>query len=167
MVTATSWMPLSEPAFMPTIRPAGGSSSAQREVAFRGLRSALRAAGDEVLREHPLINALTANVPMGRLQALAHVPWVESISLDAVVQANQSASPDATLRATLGLPVQSPAGNHVGVAIIDSGIEAGPEFDNRIDGFFDFTQGGMSSRAHRRVRTWNARRGTDRWQWRP
>jgi subtilisin family serine protease len=31
----------------------------------------------------------------------------------------------------------------VGVAIIDSGLEDGPEFDGRLEGFYDFTQDGV------------------------
>ena len=41
--------------------------------------------------------------------------------------------------------MQAPAGNRVGVAVIDSGLEAGPEFGDRITGFYDFTQGGRAA----------------------
>ena len=51
----------------------------------------------------------------------------------------------STLRGTLGLPVQSPGGYGVRVAIIDSGLEEGPEFADRIDGFYDFTHDGGKS----------------------
>jgi serine protease AprX len=110
-----------------------------------GLTIALRNAGNPVLLVHPSINALTARVPVAALNGLSRLPFVESISIDAVVMAEQSASGDSTLRGTLGLPVQSPAGNRVGVAVIDSGLEAGPEFGDRIAGFYDFTQGGRAA----------------------
>ena len=44
----------------------------------------------------------------------------------------------------MGLPVQSPGGNRIGVAVIDSGVEPGPEFGDRIMAFYDFTQGGIA-----------------------
>ncbi len=33
----------------------------------------------------------------------------------------------------------------MGVAVIDSGLEAGPEFGDRIAGFYDFTRGGIAA----------------------
>src|SRR6188768_2969074 len=83
-----------------------------------GLRNALENAGSSVLLTHPIINALTARVPVAALEGLSHLPFVESISIDAVVIAEQSSSGDSTIRGTLGLPVQSPTGNRVGVAVI-------------------------------------------------
>ena len=64
-----------------------------------------------------------------------------SISTDAVVLADQTTTSPYTVRGTLGLPVQSPGGNRIGVAVIDSGVEPGPEFGDRIVAFYDFTQG--------------------------
>ena len=84
-------------------------------------------------------------MPVAALEGLSHLPFVESISIDAVVIAEQSSSGDSTLRGTLGLPVQSPTGNRVGVAVIDSGLEPGPEFGDRIAGFYDFTQDGRAA----------------------
>jgi serine protease AprX len=110
-----------------------------------GLTHALERGGHEVLRRHRIINALTARVPVEALQGLARLPFVESISMDAVVIADQTTSGDSTLRGTLALPVQAPSGNRVGVAVIDSGLEPGPEFGDRIAGFYDFTQGGRAA----------------------
>jgi len=78
-------------------------------------------------------------------EGLARLAVVESISEDAIVKAEQTSSQGSTLRGTLGLPVQSPGGYGVRVAIIDSGLEDGPEFADRIDGFYDFTNGGGKS----------------------
>ena len=61
------------------------------------------------------------------------------------MRAEQTSSEGSTLRGTLGLPVQSPTGYGVRVAIIDSGLEEGPEFADRIDGFYDFTHDGEKS----------------------
>ena len=111
----------------------------------RALTNALQGNGYPVLRRLSIINALTARVPVSALAGLTRLPFVQSISTDAVVVADQTSSGDSTLRGTLGLPVQAPAGNRVGVAVIDSGLEAGPEFGDRISGFYDFTQGGSAA----------------------
>jgi hypothetical protein len=110
-----------------------------------GLTTALEASGNPVLLVHPMINALTARVPVAALQGISHLPFVVSISIDAIVLAEATSTEDSTLRGTLGLPVQSPTGNRVGVAVIDSGLEAGPEFDDRIGGFYDFTRAAAAS----------------------
>ena len=68
-----------------------------------------------------------------------------------MVRAEQTSSEGSTLRGTLGLPVQSPGGYGVGVAIIDSGLEEGPEFADRIDGFYDFTVAVESRRSQQTV----------------
>jgi len=110
-----------------------------------GLTNALERGGHAVLRRHRIINALTARVAVAALEGLARLPFVESISIDAVVIADQTMSDDSTLRGTLALPVQAPAGNRVGVAVIDSGLEPGPEFGDRIAGFYDFMHGGTAA----------------------
>ena len=91
---------------------------------------------------------MTADVPVAALEGLSQLPFIESISTDAVVMADhtssaeETSSHDWTLRGTLGLDAQSPRGYRVGVAVIDSGLEEGPEFDDRIDAFYDFTHDG-------------------------
>src|SRR4030095_5043833 len=102
-------------------------------------------ANGEALRVFSTINALLAKVPVAALEGLSRNPFVESISSDAVVVATQTSTTDSTLRGTLGLPVQSPTGSGVGVAIIDSGIEASSEFGSRISAFYDFTKSGNSA----------------------
>src|SRR5690348_8336144 len=88
---------------------AGGADTRQVIITatsngIRGLTTALEARGDRIVRAHPLINALTARVPAAALDDLSHLPFVSSISTDAVVIANQSFSVSSTLRGTLGLP---------------------------------------------------------------
>ena len=109
------------------------------------LAEALKSNRRFVRRTHSTINALTAHVPVSELESLSRLPFVESISEDAIVSAEQTSSEASTLRGTLGLPVQSPTGYGVRVAIIDSGLEQGPEFADRIDGFYDFTHDGEKS----------------------
>ena len=69
------------------------------------------------------INALTARVPVAALEGLSRNPFVLSISMDAVVIAEQTSSGDS-LRGTLGLLSRHHTGYRVGVAVIDSGLEA-------------------------------------------
>ena len=112
------------------------------------LTKALGSKRHPVRRLHQTINAMTADVPVAALEGLSQLPFIESISTDAVVTADQTSSDDQTLshdwtlRGTLGLDAQSPRGYRVGVAVIDSGLEVGPEFDDRIDAFYDFTRDG-------------------------
>jgi serine protease AprX len=118
--------------------------------------AALHGRGYAVKRVHPLINGLEANIPVAALAGLSRLPFVASISLDAVVTAEQTAASTYTapstytLRATLGLPgptgtgSSTQLGSHIGIAIIDSGVAAVPDFGDRIRGFYDFTQGGRA-----------------------
>ena len=75
---------------------------------------------------------------------------VESISLDAEIRASQALPVPGTLesaaaiRGTLGLTTEW-TGAGVGVALIDSGIEPSADFGGRIQGFYDFTQGGVAT----------------------
>jgi serine protease AprX len=109
------------------------------------LTDALKGNRRFVRRHHSTINALTAHVPVAELESLSNLSFVESISEDAIVRAEQTFSDASTLRGTLGLPVQTPGGYGVGIAVIDSGLEDGPEFAGRIDGFYDFTQDDVKS----------------------
>ncbi len=106
--------------------------------------SQLRQKGHAISHAHGLINALTVSIPIDEIEALSRQSSVLSVSVDAVVTADQSDS-SYTLRSTLGLPAQSPAGNRIGVAVVDSGIEPGPEFGDRLVGFYDFTNGGRTA----------------------
>ena len=103
----------------------------------------LREKGHAISHAHGVINALTVSIPIDEIEALSRQSSVLSISVDAVVTADQSDS-SYTLRSTLGLPAQSPTGNRIGVAVVDSGIEPGPEFGDRLVGFYDFTNGGRT-----------------------
>ena len=133
-----------------TARVREGQSATQRVIirttsdGIPGLTRGLERDGHPVLRRHPMINALTARVPVAALEGLSRNPFVLSISTDAVVFAEQAASGDS-LRGTLGLSTGNQTGNRVGVAVIDSGLEPGPEFGDRIAGFYDFTQGGIAA----------------------
>ena len=108
------------------------------------LARTLRAQGHPVGRVHHGIGAIAASLTVNQIRALTEHDSVVSISTDAVVIAAQTTTSIYTLRGTLGLPVQSPGGSRVGVAVIDSGVEPGPEFGDRIVAFYDFTQGGIA-----------------------
>lgn len=98
--------------------------------------------GDAILGDLPGINAVVTTVDGPGLSSLLCSAAVTSISIDAVVAATADGPPPPyTLRATLGLPPNNPSGSAVVVAVIDSGIASTPDFDNRIVGFYNFTNG--------------------------
>ena len=128
-------------------------------------RKALEAHGDVIRSEHPLVDALSAEVHSADVNELANQPWVVAVSANAVVSADavstagsmtaavslkpSSSSVSNTLRDTLGLPHVAdgtvPTGaTGVTVAVIDSGIAPSDDFLGRITGFYDFTNGGRS-----------------------
>jgi serine protease AprX len=112
------------------------------------IRQQLEAGGFAIRAEHPLINAISIEVPANALSGLAQQPDVLSISLDATLQgsaAPTTASNSSVLRQTLGLTSTSPRGGGTGVAVFDSGIYPSPDFGNRITAFYDFTRGGVAS----------------------
>ena len=111
-------------------------------------RQQLEGNGFKIRAEHPLINAISVEVPVNALSGLADQSDVLSISIDATLQATAapgSASNSSVLRQTLGLASSSPRGVGAGVAVFDSGIYPSPDFENRITAFYDFTRGGVAS----------------------
>ena len=111
--------------------------------------AALSERGHGAGKRHPFVNGVAATVPVAALAGLSRLPFVESISLDAVVTASQTTTTPYTLRATLGLSGPTGAsstqmGSHIGIAIIDSGVQAVRDLEDRIRGFYDFTQGGRA-----------------------
>ena len=109
------------------------------------LTNELNVKGRQVRRLHSSIRALSADLTVAEIESLSQLPFVESISTDAVVRAADTSTEESTLRGTLGLALQLPGGSGVGIAVIDSGLEASPEFGSRIDGFYDFTHNGGKS----------------------
>ncbi|HEY2907564.1 MAG TPA: S8 family serine peptidase [Vicinamibacterales bacterium] len=117
------------------------------------IRRALESHGDVVRSEHPLVNALAAEVHSEDLAELGRHPWIESVSIDAVVHAGAApirgagAPAASSLREIVGLSPTAeshgPTGATVGVAVVDSGIAPTVDFANRIAGFYDFTRGGI------------------------
>ena len=93
------------------------------------------------------IGAIIAEVSSADLGLLVCDSSVSSVSLDAVVRPTGEVTADVpySLRATLGLTEQAPAGNGIGVAVIDSGIASSRDFDNRIVAFYDFTNGARAT----------------------
>ena len=111
--------------------------------------AALSERGHAIRKLHPIVNGIAATVPVDALAAISQLPFVASISQDAVVTAAQTGTTPYTLRATLGLPGPTAAsstqtGSHVGIAIIDSGVQVVPDLEDRIRGFYDFIQGGRA-----------------------
>jgi serine protease AprX len=130
------------------------------------IRASLKAHGDVIESEHPLIGAFAAEVHSEDVDLLGNHPAVHAVSANARVSAGaskQSGTSDcfapalstqsaesltSTLRETLGL-VKVPTsttlvgGTGIGVALIDSGIAPNANFTGKITGFFDFTRGGI------------------------
>ena len=131
------------------------SSSSPRRVIIRtksGAKAAVKARlqehGDSVYAEHG-IDALSAKIHPRSLASLVEDPDIESISADAIVTAAQfsllGGSDDGfsalnELRATLGLSGLL-SGHNITIAVIDSGLAPGIDFDGRILGFYDFSNG--------------------------
>jgi serine protease AprX len=106
------------------------------------LAADLRAGGHTAKAQHPLINAITVEIPLSALEGLARNPNVRNISLNAETSAYTSVAPTGgVVRATLGLTSTSPTGTGVGVAVVDSGIAPSNVFGSRIVAFYDFTAG--------------------------
>jgi serine protease AprX len=117
--------------------------------ATAGLKARLQSDGDSVYGEHGAIDALSARIHARRLEELVNDPDIESISADAPIGASQFSllwgSDDGSsalneLKSTLGLSGLF-SGNNVTVAIIDSGLSPGIDFEGRILGFYDFSNG--------------------------
>ena len=119
------------------------------------LKAVLQAHGDLVQGEHPALNALTVTLHGEDLAALEADPAVLSISSDAEVTAfasrtaSQKLKPAPAvnvLRRSLGLDTIQFNGAGINVAVVDSGIEPTKDLADSIDGFWDFTRGGIAAR---------------------
>jgi serine protease AprX len=114
------------------------------------VRRTLQAHGHSVIASHQLIDAVTARVDAADIAALANDPNVESISVDAKVTASQfslaglnldeALGSVSDLRSTLGLSGLL-TGANVTATVIDSGLAPGPDFEGRVVGFYDFSNG--------------------------
>ena len=107
------------------------------------VKTALHTSGSAVVDEHALIDAVTAEVPVGRLRALANRDDIASLSVDAVVSAgadNVGTLAGNMLLPTLGIAGSADIGTDVGVAILDSGIVYHDQIP--VAAFYDFLRGG-------------------------
>jgi serine protease AprX len=123
-----------------------------REGRSTSVRDALRRAKSDIKYDHASISSVTADLRADSLEAIADLDDVESVSIDAPVQAVATPIPataGAALRRTLGITANMNVdGRNVGVAVIDSGISPLPEFGRRIRAFYDFTRGGIATRPY-------------------
>jgi serine protease AprX len=113
---------------------------------------ALRAAGYGIKAEHPLVNAITLELPMPALEALARRHDVQTLSIDAVTSSFQfsggsTTTTTNTLGSTLGALSTNTSGLGVGVAVIDSGVSPSNVFGTRLGAFYDFTSGSARATA--------------------
>lgn len=126
-----------------------------RPGAEGSVQQQLKTRGHAIRKHHALIGAVTADVKVGDLAALAADASILSLSFDAVVETEAAPAKHQTanlarllaanqLRATLGAAPDS-VGAGIGVAIIDSGIAPLNDFDQIVE-FRDFTRDGMLTR---------------------
>ena len=130
------------------------SSDGPRRVIIRtksgataGVRARLQTHGDPIHSDHQTIDAVAATIHSEDVASLVADPDVESISADARVTASQflggsdeGLSAVNDLKTTLGLSGLL-SGLNITIAVIDSGLAPGIDFDGRILGFYDFTNG--------------------------
>src|SRR6185503_8567653 len=123
-----------------------------REGSGASVRELLRRTKSKLRYDHDSISALTTELRLEDLDAIADLDEVESVSIDAPVAATATVIPSTTgtgLRSTLGVSSNTTlTGRGIGVAVIDSGISPLPEFSTRIRAFYDFTRGGIATRAY-------------------
>jgi serine protease AprX len=114
-----------------------------RDGAKPGVRRRLEALGHRVLKDHGLVNALTARVDGRGLEMLLSDPDVDDVSLDADVTPTAAPASDpvvSSLKKTLALGNWF-SGSSLTIAVIDSGVAETADFTGRILGSYDFTNG--------------------------
>ena len=109
----------------------------------------------------PSVGAFTAELSAGDLAALASDPDVEGVSSDAPVRSfgeiTDGADASDTLLEILGTADMPATGDHVGIAVIDSGLDNDEDFEHsRTDKFWDFIEDAERSPV-RRLRPRHAR----------
>jgi len=121
------------------------------ELAVRGRLAAL---GRKITGDFRNIRALGAQLNATELADLVANPAVSGVSVDGLVHADALTGTDSLLtldlvRADIGSLSKGLTGNGVGIAIIDSGINAGiPDIAKQVSAFYDFTQGGKAVQAY-------------------
>jgi serine protease AprX len=114
-----------------------------RKGAGDHVKSALIGSDGAIVHEHKSIEAVTADVPAGRLRSLAQREDVIAVSIDAPVHAGADAIgtlADNQLLPTLGLNANTDVGKDVGVAVLDSGILNHEQLP--LAAFYDFANKG-------------------------
>jgi serine protease AprX len=116
------------------------------------VRAHIEATGNVVAAEHQFVGALTANLRAQTIRDIEADPFVDHISLDAVVRATaappvRSGPIDEPLLSTLGLTNRSVMGTGVGVAVLDSGVQATPGVLVPA-GAYDFTKAAHPTQAY-------------------
>jgi serine protease AprX len=113
-----------------------------------GHRASVRnkvAAHTESYREHKSIDAFSARLTPGQIRALAHDSDVDGVSYDADIVGFAS-TPAGTVdtasivKQMVGVGDWFP-GSSMAIAVIDSGIAPSADFDTRILGMYNFTNG--------------------------
>ena len=114
-----------------------------RKGAGEKVKFALAESDDTVVQEHQSIDALSAEVRVAKLRAIAERDDVISVSVDAPVHAGADlvgTLADNELLPTLGLRANTDVGKDVGVAVLDSGIVNHDQIP--VVAFYDFVNKG-------------------------
>ena len=114
-----------------------------RKGAGDKVKSALVGSDDTAVHEHKSIDALSTEVPVGKLRAIAERDDVISVSVDAPVRAGAemiATLADNELLPTLGLRPNTDVGKDVVVAVLDSGILNHDQIP--VSAFYDFVNKG-------------------------
>ena len=106
--------------------------------------ASLRGAGGRVVRDLQIVNGFAVELPNAALPAIAAIPWVERISADRVVAGTMERT-GATIGASFVRQHLGYDGTGIGVAVIDSGVNAAHDDLNggtpRVIRFVDFVGG--------------------------
>ena len=114
-----------------------------RTGAAERVKGAIHQAGGVLQQDHSFIDAFSAEMPVGRLRALAARTDVLGVSADAPVVASADivgTLTDNMLLPTLGLVASPNAGKDVGIAVLDSGIVSHEQIP--VAAFYNFLKGG-------------------------
>jgi len=139
----------------PSGRPLCGASSFERHRERFGLvRDTLTASGHKIQSDLNLIDGLAVDLSTGRLASARAEPAgriasraMRKVRASQVNHDQPCPQPGgvACCARHSASPINPRRVAAVGIAVIDSGISASPEFDTRISAFYDFTKGGVAT----------------------
>ena len=104
----------------------------------------LSVSADAIVRPNGLLGGLLGGVLGGVLDLAGGLVQGLANTVGSILDPSEMVGPPVppkVLRDTLGVNNSQWTGRGIGIAVIDSGLEMSAEFDGRVTGFFDFTDG--------------------------